>query len=57
MPFCVIADEAFPLLTNLMRPFPGRSKGNLPEDQIIFNYRYNLKWPVCSMTNINFKCL
>lgn len=39
MPFCVIANEVFPLLKNLMRPYPGRSKGNLPEDQIIFNYR------------------
>ncbi|XP_060874856.1 uncharacterized protein LOC132948421 isoform X2 [Metopolophium dirhodum] len=37
--YCVVANEAFPLLTNVMRPYPGRSKGNLPEDQTIFNYR------------------
>lgn len=41
IPFCIVADEAFPLLSNVMRPYPERSRGNLPEDQAVFNYRYN----------------
>jgi len=34
----IVADETFPLLTNLMRPFPGRSKQNLPKNHAIFHY-------------------
>ena len=34
-----MADEAFPLDSNMMRPFPGRSTGRMPNDQRIFNYR------------------
>ena len=36
VPFVFIGDEAFPLHTNLMRPFPGRY---LPESEAVFNYR------------------
>ena len=36
MPFVVVGDEAFPLQTNLMRPFPGRG---CPSNQRVFNYR------------------
>lgn len=39
IPFHIVADEAFPLFTNLMRPFPGRGKQNLSINHIIFNYR------------------
>lgn len=36
VPYVIIGDEAFPLQTSLMRPFPGRG---CPEEQKIFNYR------------------
>jgi len=39
IPFHIVADEAFPLLTNLMRPFPGRGKHSLPKNHATFNYR------------------
>ncbi|XP_051156969.1 putative nuclease HARBI1 [Leptopilina boulardi] len=39
LPFYFVADEAFPLDQNIMRPFPGRSTGVMPFRQRIFNYR------------------
>jgi hypothetical protein len=36
MPFVIVGDEAFPLRTNLMRPYPGRGLNN---SQQVFNYR------------------
>ena len=38
LPYCIVGDEAFPLRTDLMRPYPRKSKGeNLPLDRA-FNY-------------------
>ena len=40
IPHCIVADEAFPLRIDLMRPYPRRNKNeNLPEDKAVFNYR------------------
>ena len=36
MPFVAVGDEAFPLLTNLLRPYPGRQ---IPLSHQLFNYR------------------
>jgi hypothetical protein len=35
-PFLFVGDEAFPLMKNMMRPYPGKF---LPENQQIYNYR------------------
>ena len=40
LPHCIVADEAFPLRMDLMRPYPrGKKKNRLPYDKSIFNYR------------------
>ncbi|XP_008183630.3 protein ALP1-like [Acyrthosiphon pisum] len=39
IPYYALGDEAFPLLSNLMRPYPGRGKRKLPLKESIFNYR------------------
>ena len=40
LPHCIVGDEAFPLHTNLMRPYPRPKKGvRLQKEQLIFNYR------------------
>lgn len=36
VPYVIVGDEAFPLQTNLMRPFPGRG---CSQNQQIYNYR------------------
>ena len=36
MPYVIVGDEAFPLKTYLLRPYPGK---NIPSDHRIFNYR------------------
>lgn len=36
-PFVFVADEAFPLRKNIMRPYPGRSASNLPLEKNFFN--------------------
>ena len=38
VPYCFVADEAFPLRCDLMRPFP-RGTACLSQDDLVFNYR------------------
>lgn len=39
-PLVVVADEAFPLLKNLMRPYPGRgSESRMETRKAVYNYR------------------
>ena len=39
MPYVMVGDEAFPLVRNIMRPYPGRKKNKLGPKKTIFNYR------------------
>ena len=40
LPYCIVADEAFLLQCDLMRPYPKDQCGTtLPEDKQVFNYR------------------
>ena len=39
LPYMFVADPAFPLSSNLMRPFPGHRARTLTRQQRIFNYR------------------
>ena len=39
VPHCIVADEAFPLCVNLMRPFPRGQRFRSPIDERVFNYR------------------
>ena len=39
LPHVIVADEAFPLLPNVMRPYPGRREARMGIPASIFNYR------------------
>jgi hypothetical protein len=39
IPHYIVADKTFMLLSNVIRPYPGRTKANLPIDEAVFNYR------------------
>ena len=39
LPYVIVADEAFPLKPNIMRPYPKMKAATLPRDMQIFNYR------------------
>jgi hypothetical protein len=38
LPYVIVGDEAFPLRTNMLRPFPRK---NLPESKAVYNYRFS----------------
>ncbi|XP_043246600.1 protein ALP1-like [Amphibalanus amphitrite] len=39
LPHVLVGDEVFPLLPNLMRPYPGRREGQMGDRGRVFNYR------------------
>ncbi|XP_043247587.1 protein ALP1-like [Amphibalanus amphitrite] len=39
LPHVFVADEAFPLTANIMRPYPGRTEARLGRPAAVFNYR------------------
>ena len=39
IPHVIVGDEAFPLLPNLMRPYPGRREARMGDRARLFNYR------------------
>ena len=39
MPYVFVADAAFPMSTNLLRPYPGFKSQNMSRQHRIFNYR------------------
>ena len=40
LPHCFVADEAFPLRPDMIKPYPRGQRGTkIPEDQLVFNYR------------------
>ena len=50
LPHCIVADEAFPLQMDLLKPFPrGKNVQRLPYRQTIFNYRLSRARPLWKM--------
>lgn len=41
LPHFLVGDEAFPLSRKIMRPYPGRSEGNMPLREAVYNYRHS----------------
>ena len=39
LPHIIVGDEAFPLLHNVIRPYPGKAEGTLTREEAVFNYR------------------
>ena len=39
LPHCIMADDAFPVRPDLLKPFPHRAQSHkIPEEQLVFNY-------------------
>lgn len=55
-PYYIVGDEEYPLLINLMRPYPGRGTSKLPLKESIFNYRYMIPFYKFLIKNILYTC-